>query len=345
MLSPWTMVLSLLLPIFLHWLFRPVLSDILRRRRTTVTEVDLSPPDKGREDPEQILLSIIVPAYNEEERLPIMLEQTMSHLFINDGGAAAEDILRTLAPDQPKPERFTVEIIVVDDGSTDGTIDAVRRAVRSLPLDTAGSHTVGPSLRCISVQPNGGKGAAVQAGMLAALSSARPPHYLLMADADGATDVRDLNALCRSVRGHEVAVGSRAHLRKSPAVQKRSFVRNLLMGCFHLAVRAITSISSVEDTQCGFKLFGREAAEIIFGSIHLGGWAFDIEVLTVCLRENMTVAEVPVRWTEVDGSKLDTGGKWRLLVVSLGMLRDMICVRLCYTLGIWRVQKRRREKM
>jgi dolichyl-phosphate beta-glucosyltransferase len=171
-----------------------------------------------------------------------------------------------------------------------------------------------------------------------------------MADADGATDIRDLlklitalNAISVSSSIHDnpqlaVAFGSRAHLEDTAAVVARSQIRTLLMWAFHLCVATLCS-RTIRDTQCGFKLFTAKAAKLLFSNLHLQRWAFDIELVTIAQSLSIPIVEVGVQWKEVDGSKLDTGSKWTLLVTSLGMLRDMICVRLCYTLGIWKLKQ------
>jgi dolichyl-phosphate beta-glucosyltransferase len=110
------------------------------------------------------------------------------------------------------------------------------------------------------------------------------------------------------------------------------------MWAFHMCVAALCS-RKIRDTQCGFKLFTAHAAKLLFSNLHLQRWAFDIELVTIAQSLSIPIVEVGVQWREVDGSKLDTGSKWSLLVTSLGMLRDMICVRLCYSLGIWKIKQ------
>ena len=126
--------------------------------------------------------------------------------------------------------------------------------------------------------------------------------------------------------------GSRAHL-QGESTAKRSLVRSFLMWAFHFFVRILVS-STIQDTQCGFKLFDQKAARLIFGNLHLQRWAFDTEVVCLCHLLQVTMVEVAVPWQEIEGSKLSTS-KFALAMASITMLRDMICVRLCYTLRLW----------
>merc|ERR1712071_554003 len=132
-----------------------------------------------------------------------------------------------------------------------------------------------------------------------------------------------------------VVIGSRAHLEESSKAE-RTWVRTILMHAFHFFVYYLCS-KKVRDTQCGFKLFNKIAAIQLFSNLHLKRWAFDIEIITLAEQLNMSISEVGVNWKEVDGSKLDTS-KWALALASIGMLRDMIFVRLCYSLRIWTIQ-------
>lgn len=161
-----------------------------------------------------------------------------------------------------------------------------------------------------------------------------------MVDADGATDIKELEVCIREIRNLEEAgsspgsmvVGSRAHMEEDSKA-KRTLVRTLLMQTFHVFVSILVP-SKVRDTQCGFKLFNKIAGEALFANLHLERWAFDIEIIALADKMGFSVKEVPVKWTEVEGSKLDQG-KISLLVNSVGMLRDMLCVRICYDIGLW----------
>ncbi|MES1910777.1 MAG: hypothetical protein MHM6MM_003309 [Cercozoa sp. M6MM] len=265
-------------------------------------------------DEPSVDLSIVVPAYNEEMRLRPMMTQTMKYL----------------AQRRRTQPQFTCEIIIVDDGSRDRT--------RELTYDLAHEFLRGESafveMRLLALPRNQGKGFAVQQGMLHARG-----RLLLMADADGASEISHLERLesaMREMRGSAesenwqlplVAIGSRAHL-QSEAEATRSFLRNLLMKCFHLYLR-VFGVAHVQDTQCGFKLFTRGAAQRIFPSQKLRRWAFDVELLLLAREARIPVREVAIQWQEIDGSKLS------VVDASMTMARDILLTRLLHLLRLW----------
>jgi dolichyl-phosphate beta-glucosyltransferase len=278
------------------------------------------------------LLSLIIPAYNEEERLPIMLNETLDYLVKNR--ESLTQLFDAVIDNMQRRNKSVIkyEIIVVDDGSSDNTCDVVRKYAATL--------TSGDTVKLITMHQNVGKGGAVKTGMLRSLGQ-----LCLMIDADGATDISDglpkllkemyilnKNRNNRSLPPTLAVFGSRAHL-ENESTATRSKVRTFLMHAFHFFVKALCS-SRIKDTQCGFKLFTRSAAVSLFTNLHLRRWAFDTELVIIAEKLNISVSEVGVIWHEVDGSKLD-GGKLSLALVSLGMLRDMLCVRACYFLRIW----------
>ncbi|KAG6908900.1 hypothetical protein DXG01_002878 [Tephrocybe rancida] len=252
-------------------------------------------------DSSTVDLTVVVPAYNETERLPIMMSSTIAHLT--------------------SLKSRTFEILVVDDGSTDGTSDTA--------LKLAAKYSKS-NIRVVTLEKNIGKGGAVRHGML--YSSGE---RLLMADADDASRIEDLEALWKTLdtlapnKGAGVVVGSRAHLVKSEAVVKRSFLRNILMYGLHTILR-IVGVGHIRDTQCGFKLFSRAAARQIFPAQHLPTWIFDVELLLLAKQLRIPVAEVPIEWHEVAGSKLN------VMTASLQMLRDLLIVRANHLLGRWK---------
>jgi len=163
--------------------------------------------------------------------------------------------------------------------------------------------------------------------------------YAIFADADGASKFSDVGVLLEKIKDVQrdemgVAVGSRAHMVHSESVVKRSFLRNLLMYGFHLFLH-IMGISSIADTQCGFKLFTRRAVELIFPNMHNEGWIFDVEILILAEKKGIPVVEVPITWHEVEGSKM------ALAVDSLKMARDLVVIRLAYLLGVYKYDEKR----
>jgi len=263
--------------------------------------------------PPSVDISLIVPAYNEEERLPKMMDDTLSYLRKRkqkEGGGS-----------------FTYEIIIVDDGSTDKTSATALQYVKRESVD---------SVRLLKLHKNRGKGGAVKRGMLCARG-----RRMLMVDADGATEIGDLGRLEDSARkverdGLYVAVGSRAHLVASDVVAKRTLVRNILMHGFHFFV-TIMGVKGIKDTQCGFKLFSRKSAHALFCNLHIERWAFDVELLYRARILKIPVVEVMVNWREIAGSKLSP------ISSSLQMAKDLTRIRVAYMIGIWKVSKPKSE--
>jgi dolichyl-phosphate beta-glucosyltransferase len=253
-------------------------------------------------DPRTVDLTVVVPAYNETERLPEMLASTIAHLT-------------TL-----KVKR-TFEIVIVDDGSSDDTSAAALKLTAKYPKC---------DIRVVTLEKNLGKGGAVRHGMLFGGGE-----RLLMVDADDASRFSDLEDLWEAMdkiapdHGAGVVVGSRAHLVKTEAVVKRSLLRNILMYGLHTILR-IVGVGHIRDTQCGFKLFSRAAAQQIFPAQHLPTWIFDVELLLLAKQLRIPVAEVPIQWHEVAGSKLN------VVSASLQMLRDLLIVRANHLLGRWK---------
>jgi dolichyl-phosphate beta-glucosyltransferase len=260
-------------------------------------------------------LSIVIPAYNEEDRLPSTVEETLAYLT---------------GRQKTKGPSFTWEIVIVDDGSSDDTASTAFSFVKRLGFD---------AVRVLRLPKNRGKGYAVKAGMLCARGS-----NLLMMDADGATRVSDLEKLetkmeeittrGKSMSGAEKSLpgfvlGSRAHLQEE-AMAKRTWVRNIMMRGFHALVTLVVG-SEIRDTQCGFKLFTRAAARLLFPNQRLQRWAFDVELVKLAQSFNVPTAEVQVAWTEIPGSKIRITS-----VVHIAFELAMIAVG--YGSGVWRAE-------
>lgn len=210
--------------------------------------------------------SVVIPAYNEENRLPATLCEILPYF---DGRGE------------------TYEVIVVDDGSQDRTASVVEHF-----------QADAPSVRLIKLAENRGKGCAVRTGMLEARGILR-----LFADADGSVPIRELEKLEQSIEtGADVAIGSRTVRNLIRPVQVRAF-RRMSSAIFNIAVWGI-GVTNITDTQCGFKLFRAPVAKALFSAQQCTGYSFDVELLFVAQRNNYRIAEVPVHWTDKAGSKV-----------------------------------------
>ena len=284
---------------------------------------------------EDILLSLVIPAYNEELRLEIMLREAYDYLTQKNCPAlqSLSEASSSSSSQQHHHHDARTEFILVDDGSQDQTERVYQEFCQATTNATNNQHNV--QFRLLRLRRNVGKGAAVQTGMLAARGE-----FCLMADADGATAFGPgLEAVSAYAASHDFILGSRADLDQTSTVQRSPLRRILQMG-FHLLVVCLVGTSEIQDTQCGFKLFrGRTVVPLLFARLHLRRWAFDTELLYRAAGVKLRLQEVSVPWHEVEGSKLNTG-PLSLARVAVGMLRDMMCVRLCYTLRIWKLPSR-----
>ncbi|KAJ5176723.1 Dolichyl-phosphate beta-glucosyltransferase [Penicillium canariense] len=320
-------------------------------------------------EPAELFMSVVVPAYNEEDRLAGMLEEAVNyleHMYGTLGRADENDIkpgpvsTRSMRKRKPAsngqandgPATGSAsdrgwEIILVSDGSTDRTEEVAFNFAKDhqlslhpkgyagpwTPKAQEGVHIPPGTIRVVNLTHNRGKGGAVTHGMRHARG-----RYVVFADADGASKFEDLGKLvtaCQEVEdagGRGVAVGSRAHMVGSEAVVKRSKLRNFLMHSFHMILWLMTPprTATVKDTQCGFKLFSRNSLPSIIPYMHSEGWIFDVEMLMLAEFAHIPVAEVPVGWREVGGSKLN------VLRDSIGMAWGLAVLRAAWSLGIYR---------
>lgn len=194
------------------------------------------------------------------------------------------------------------EMIVSDDGSSDDT----KRLVAELNL---------PNLVLIESE-NTGKGGAVRRGALAARGD-----YILFADADQSTPIQQFDALFAPLEAGtaQVAIGSRGA--DGAEVANKSLKRKILSQGLNSIVRIGFGIKQ-KDTQCGFKLFTREAAHDLFGRQRIDGFSFDLELLFLANRQGYTVAEIPVEWIDAPGSTVDAAK------VAVQFLKDLVTIRL-----------------
>lgn len=295
-------------------------------------------------DPPELYLSLIVPAYNEEKRLPSMLEETVEYLTSR----------------QVNDREFTWEIIVVDDGSKDRTADFV--------INFNSQH---PEVILLRQPFNMGKGAAVQAGALHSRGK-----LILMVDADGATKISEIESLEKkinnlmSVTKAAVVVGSRASIDEIEDMQTvpgssimpedefsfegnenaelnvqnsttskahRTPIRQFLGFAFHLLV-VFSGVKGIKDTQCGFKMFSREAARWLFPNQHIKRWCFDPELLVIASRKNMEIAEVPVEWNEIPGSNMKISSMIKMAI-------DLVQIAIYYRVGFWTIKMKSHPTM
>ena len=251
-------------------LYSPGLADILagyrRRRQAPGIEAHEGTPR----------LTVVLPAYNEAERLPKYLPTVVEFCEQLEGGA---------------------ELLVVDDGSSDGTVEYVN--------EVSQGHSM---LRLVVHERNQGKGAAVRTGVMEARGQ-----YVLFADADGATPIKEVWKLLAAARnGADVVIGSRKAA-SDDVRRERSFLRESIGSVFY-RVTNLVALPSIADTQCGFKLFERSAARRIFELLTESGWAFDVEVLFLAQKLGYSIEEVAVNWFAVEGSKVRPRDAFRMLV-------------------------------
>jgi len=208
-------------------------------------------------------ISIVIPAYNEEKRLPATLVKLRDYL-----SRAKWDF---------------AEVVVVDDGSRDATAKVAREA----------------GVRVLENPGNRGKGYTVRHGMLEARGE-----WVLYSDADLSAPIEEVEKLWAATAkaGAQVAIGSRALDRSLVGVHQPR-MRELVGRAFNVIMRMTTGLP-FSDTQCGFKLFEGRAAKEIFGRQQLEGFGFDVEVLYIAQRLGYRSIEVPVRWDNVEGTKV-----------------------------------------
>jgi dolichyl-phosphate beta-glucosyltransferase len=237
-------------------------------------------------------LSIVIPAYNEEKRLPTSLDEILGYVAGRYG---------------------FIEVVVVDDGSRDGTSECVQQY--------ALSH---PAVRLLQNPGNRGKGYAVRHGMLDAKGE-----WVLFTDADLSAPISEIDSLFDAAMrsGAQVAIGSRALDRSLIGVHQPAS-REYAGRVFNFVMRSITGLPFL-DTQCGFKLYQSAAARTIFAKQQLDGFGFDVEDLFLAKLYGFKVVEVPVRWNNVEGTKVS-------LMNGLNSFLDPIRVRSFQLQGKYR---------
>lgn len=241
----------------------------------------------------QPFLSVVIPAYNEQARL----------------GPTLTSIL-AWAKRSSRP----IEVIVVDDGSSDVT------------SKMAGSRLEGSGIAAAVLvnDRNRGKGFSLRRGVLAARG-----HLVLLSDADLSTPIEEADRLIEHLtkQGRGIVIGSRG-LRQSQVEVHQNPMRELMGKIFNRLVRMLTRLP-FRDTQCGFKLMVRDDVTPIFRMARIDGFSYDVELLYVAVRRGLPVSEVAVSWRNAPGSKVG------ILTDPLKMLSDVVRVRRWYRQGLY----------
>jgi dolichyl-phosphate beta-glucosyltransferase len=225
-------------------------------------------------------LSVVIPAFNESLRLGPTLQKVVDYL---------------------SQKGFGYEVLVVDDGSTDGTGEV------ALAFASRG-------VRLLRQEVNRGKGAVVRIGVLASQGRA-----VLLLDADLSTPIEDLERLLPHLPAAELVLGSRA-VEGSDILQHQPFYREMMGRTFNFIIQVL-GVRGLRDTQCGFKLLDGEVARRLFAELRIQRFAYDVELVWLAQRQGCRVVEVGVRWTDSPASKVNP------LTDSVRMFWDVLALR------------------
>lgn len=235
-----------------------------------------------------VFLSIIIPAYNEERRLPPSLEKVVAFL---------------------QRQAYKSEVLVVENGSTDRTTEVVQAFIDA-HQDAEGK------VRLALLHSSPGKGAAVKVGMLAAQGD-----YRFICDADLAMPIEEIVKFLPPVQPPEmfdIAIASR----EAPGAVRYNepLYRHIMGRVFNFLVRMM-AVPGIQDTQCGFKMFTRQAALHLFPLQQIEGWSFDVEVLYIARQHGLRLIEVPIHWYYQEDSRV------RPVHDTINMVRELLKIR------------------
>jgi len=231
-------------------------------------------------------ISVIIPAYNEEKRIGKTLEALLKYL---------------------DKQKYSYEIIVVNDGSTDKTKEVVQQFKQR-------------KIKIIDNHQNKGKGYSIQHGFCAAQKK-----WILFTDADLSTPIEELETCFRYASGADVIIGSR-NLPMSQIVVKQPFFRSMLGRIFPFFVRLLL-LPEIKDSQCGFKLFRKEVAQKVAQKQRIAGFCFDVELLFLTKKLGYKIQEIPVTWSNDERSKI------KIISDSFCMFVDLLKIRWDDLLG------------
>jgi dolichyl-phosphate beta-glucosyltransferase len=239
------------------------------------------------------MISIVIPVFNEENRIYSTLERIVQYV---------------------KQEWKYFEIIIVNDGSTDKTNSVLQEISNNFK-----------NIRIISFNENRGKGFAISKGVISANGD-----FILTTDADLSCPIEELKKLFLFLhKGFDIVISSRA-LEDSNIIVSQPYYRKCMGKIFNMLVRFLV-INKFKDTQCGFKLFKKEAAKTVFGASRINGFCYDVETLFLASKMKFRVIEVPVQWLNSPSSRV------RLFKDPLRMFFDLLKIRIYWFAGTYKL--------
>jgi len=232
-------------------------------------------------------LSVIIPAYNEQERLPKTLLEVDKYL---------------------KTQPYEYEIIVVNDGSKDGTTEVVNSLMDQIK-----------NLKLIDNKENHGKGYVVRQGIMEAIGD-----YRLFMDADNATTVDQVKNMWPLFQeGCDLVIGSR-EIKGADIAVPQPLYRRLLGDLFNIVVQVVSGLLGIRDTQCGFKGLTKSVVDNVFPKLTIDRWAFDVEILVVAKKKGFKIKEMPVRWVNDPNSKVKLKGMIKMLIEVFQIRKNLL---------------------